>query len=153
MTSMVGRVRILTVGVALVAGQSLHGQQSVAPAQVQSAVRTRVAITQALPRMDGNRLEVRIVEVTYPPGGVSRPHSHPCAVIGYMLEGTMRMQVKGFPEAVYRAGDTFYEAPNGVHALAANVSPTEPARFLAYFTCDRDTPLTVPVPDTVRNQR
>ena len=26
------------------------------------------------------------VEVTYPPGGFSTPHSHPCPVIGYVLK-------------------------------------------------------------------
>jgi hypothetical protein len=36
--------------------------------------------------------------------------------------------------------------PNGVHAVSANASATKPARFLAYFTCDHETPLTVPAP-------
>ena len=51
--------------------------------------------SQALPQMDGSQLQVTTVEVTYPPGGSSTPHSHPCPVIGYVLKGAVRMQVKG----------------------------------------------------------
>lgn len=106
----------------------------------------RIVFTHPLPALNGTRLEAKIVEVTYGPGESSQPHSHPCAVIGYVLQGAVRMQVKGEPEAIYKAGQSFYEAPNGVHAISANASKTEPARFLAYFTCDHETPLTVPVP-------
>lgn len=100
----------------------------------------------ALPELDGGKLKAQIVEVTYAPGESSAQHSHPCAVIVYVLEGAVRMQVKGEQEAIYKAGQSFYEAPNGVHAVSANASKTERARFLAYFTCDHETPLTVPAP-------
>ncbi len=106
----------------------------------------RIVFTHALPALDGKRLQAKVVEVTYGPGESSAQHSHPCAVIGYVLEGAVRMQVKGQPEAIYKTGQSFYEAPNGVHAVSANASKTKPARFIAYFTCDHETPLTVPVP-------
>lgn len=110
------------------------------------AQEVRPVFTHALPALDGGKLKAQIVEVTYAPGESSAQHSHPCAVIVYVLEGAVRMQVKGEPEAIYKVGQSFYEAPNGVHAVSANASKTERARFLAYFTCDHDTPLTVPVP-------
>jgi quercetin dioxygenase-like cupin family protein len=110
------------------------------------AARSRLALTHALPPLNGQRLEVRVVEVTYPPGSVSAAHRHPCPVIGYVIEGAVRMQVSGRPETVYRAGETFHEGPDDVHVLGANASDTEPARFIAYFTCDGPGPLTVPVP-------
>ena len=106
----------------------------------------RILFTHALPVLDGGRLTASVVEVTYGPGESSARHSHPCAVIGYVIEGAVRMQVKGEPEATYKAGQSFYEAPNGVHSISANASKTERARFLAYFTCDHETPLTVPAP-------
>jgi len=65
--------------------------------------------------------------------------------MGYVMEGAIRMRVKGEAEATYRAGQTFYEAPDGVHELSANASAHAPAKFLAIFVCDRDTPRTVPV--------
>ena len=48
-----------------------------------------------------------------------RPHSHPCPVIGYVLEGALRTQVKGRPEAIYKTGESFYEAPNSVHGISS----------------------------------
>src|SRR5271165_5686263 len=108
----------------------------------------QIVFAHGLPVMDGGRLQAKVVEVTYGPGESSKQHSHPCAVIGYVIEGAVRMQVKGEPEATYKAGQSFYEAPNGVHAVSANASKTERARFLAYFTCDRETPLTVAAPES-----
>jgi quercetin dioxygenase-like cupin family protein len=109
-----------------------------------TAVQARVAISQALPQLDGAQLKASVVEVVYEPGGYSTPHSHPCPVIVYVLEGTLREQVQGEPEATYKAGESFYEPPNGVHMVSSNVSKTEPAKFLAYFVCDHETPLSVP---------
>ena len=114
--------------------------------QTAQDARTRIVFSQALPQMDAAHLKVTTVEVTYPPGGLSAPHSHPCPVIGYVLRGAVRMQVKGGPVSIYRPGDSFYEAPNGVHQVSANASAKEPAVFLAYFICDHAGPLSVKVP-------
>ena len=108
--------------------------------------RTRVVFSHALPALNPAHLQVTTVEVTYPPGGSSAPHSHPCAVIGYVLKGAVRMQVKGGVEHIYRPGDSFYEEPNGIHMVSKNASATEPATFLAYFICDHTGPLSVKVP-------
>jgi quercetin dioxygenase-like cupin family protein len=105
--------------------------------------RARVAFTHALPDLDGRHLKATVVEVNYGPGESSSPHRHPCAVIGYVLEGALRTQVQGEPEAVYRTGESFYEAANGVHQVSANASETDRARFIAYFVCDHDGPLSV----------
>jgi quercetin dioxygenase-like cupin family protein len=117
-----------------------------AAAQGDSTGQSRPVLSHSLPRLDGTRLVVTVVEVIYRPGESSPPHSHPCPVIGYVLEGAVRSQVQGEPEAIYRAGESFYEAPGGTHLVSANASRKVPARFLAYFTCDRDTPLSVPPP-------
>lgn len=111
------------------------------PAQV------RTALARALPPLDGSHLTVTVVEVSYGPGGASKPHTHPCPVVGYIAQGAIRFQVKGQPEVVYHAGDSFYEAPNGVHQVSANASDKEPARLVAYLLCDHDTELSLPVPE------
>jgi len=113
----------------------------------QKPPRSRVAFAHALPKLDGRQLEATVVEVTYEPAGSSTAHRHPCPVVGYVLDGTVRMQVKGQPERIYKPGDTFFESPDDVHQVSANASDTEPARFLAYFVCDHRTPLSVPVTD------
>src|SRR5580693_8683622 len=108
--------------------------------------RARVVLAEVLPKMDGEHLKATLVEVNYGPGESSAPHSHPCPVIGYVLAGTLRTQVRGEAEAVYTAGESFYEPANGLHAVSANASQTEPAKLLAYFVCDHDAALSVAVP-------
>ena len=109
--------------------------------------RARVVFSRPLSKLDGGHLKVTLVEVRYGPGEASLPHFHPCAVIGYVVEGVIRTQVKGEPEMTYKAGESFYEAPNGIHLVSANASSTEPAKLVAYLICDHDTPLSINVPE------
>jgi len=107
--------------------------------------RARVLLSTPIPALDGAHVKTTLVEVNYGPGEASPPHTHPCAVVGYVVEGSLRMRVEGQPEKLYSVGDSFYEAPNGVHAVSANASATQPARLIAYFVCDHDVPLGVNV--------
>jgi len=93
-------------------------------------------------------LKATVVEVNYGPGESSEPHSHPCAVVGYVVEGTLRTQIKGEAEAIYKAGESFYEAPNGIHMVSANASDEVPLKLLAYFVCDHEVPLSSAAPET-----
>jgi quercetin dioxygenase-like cupin family protein len=108
--------------------------------------RARVLLATPIPALDGAHLKTSLVEVNYGPGEASPPHTHPCAVTGYVVEGSLRMRVEGQPEKLYSVGESFYEAPNGVHAVSANASATQPAKLIAYFVCDHDAPLSVNVP-------
>lgn len=107
--------------------------------------RARIVLAHGLPTLDGNKLKATVVEVNYGPGEASHPHSHPCAVTGYVISGMIRTQVKGEPEVLVKPGQSFYESPNGVHLVSANASQTEPASFIAFFVCDRDMPLSTDV--------
>ena len=127
-------------------GLLAHAQASASTSHSVAKERARVAFVHALPKLDGNHLQATVVEVHYGPGESSSPHSHPCAVIGYVIGGTLRTQVKGEPEAIYKVGESFYEAPNGVHQVSANASQTESVDFIAYFVCDHDQPLSSEVP-------
>ncbi len=111
--------------------------------------RARIVLSKELPTLDGKHLKAILVEVNYGPGEASPPHSHPCALLGYVVEGALRTQVKGEPEMTYRAGESFYEAPNGIHLISANASSTEPARLVAYLICDHDAPISVDVPEMI----
>jgi quercetin dioxygenase-like cupin family protein len=125
------------------------GSQSPAPSvQADAKERARIVLSQGLSGLDGDHLKVALVEVNYGPGEASSPHSHPCAVIAYVVAGALRTQVKGKPEAIYQAGESFYEPPNGVHLVSANASSTEPAKLVAYLLCDRDAPLSVDVSES-----
>jgi quercetin dioxygenase-like cupin family protein len=129
----------LVLAITALAASSCHRAPAVASAHPDA--RTREVLAHVLPPLTRDRTDsttVRLVEVTYAPGGLSAPHSHPCAVVAYVLEGALRSQVQGEAERVYRAGESFYEAPGAGHLVSANASGETPARFLAYFVCARD---------------
>lgn len=120
------------------------GAGSAHPPDHGPAERARVVLTHALPKLDGNHLATTLVEVTYGPGEASPPHTHPCAVVGYVVSGTLRTRIEGQPEAVYTAGQSFYEPPGAVHQISANASSIAGATFIAVFTCDRPAELSQP---------
>jgi len=128
------------------AGYTAGASRATQAAQNQADRKVRIAKEQALPQLEGGKLKATLVEVTYAPGAGSAPHSHPCPVIGYVISGELRTQVKGSSEQNYKAGEAFYEPPNGVHLVSANASKTEPAKLLAIFVCDHEAQLSTPVP-------
>jgi quercetin dioxygenase-like cupin family protein len=134
------------ISVAAIAAASTATLLAVDAAQERRST-SRPAFSGKLPALDGQQLEATLVEVTYQAGGVNPAHRHPCPVVGYVLEGAVRMQIAGQPEQIFKPGETFFESPSDVHLVSANASQEVPARFLAYFVCDRKTPLSVPVPD------
>jgi len=138
-------IAVATVCCWLVAGHLAWGQADAPMPRGSTKERARIVLSKPLPKLNGDRLKAVLLEVHYGPGEASSPHSHPCAVIGYVVEGSLRFQLKGEPEVIYKAGESFYEAPNGVHLISANATSTEPAKFVAFFICDRDAPLSTDV--------
>jgi quercetin dioxygenase-like cupin family protein len=134
-----GAVALLFV--ALGGGPAAWSQLPNLTSQPGTKEQARIVLSHVLPKLDGFRLKATVVEVNYGPGESSPPHSHSCAVIGYVVEGTLRTQVEGEPEAIYKSGESFYESPNGVHLISANASQTKSAKLIAYFVCDHDGPL------------
>ena len=134
-------ISVATIAAASAAALLASGAPQARPSE------SRTVFSGKLPALDGQRLEATIVEVTYPPGGANPAHRHPCPVIGYVLEGAVRMQVKGQPARIFKPGEAFFESPSDVHLISANASQDAPARFLAYFVCDHETQLSVPLTD------
>ncbi len=134
-----GCVAVLTAVAFMDSGGVSQAQSANAtPAAKPRAV---VKFVHTLPKLDGALLKMTVLEVNYGPAQFSMPHSHPCAVLGYVTEGAIRTKVKGQLESVLKKGESFYEAPNAVHLVSADASRTEPASFLAIFICDHDAPL------------
>ena len=84
---------------------------------------------------------VTVTRVTYGPGESSAPHSHECPVVGYVQYGKVRMQLEGDKPAVYEAGETFHEPAGRAHLISANASAEHPAGFVAWVSCEGETPL------------
>jgi quercetin dioxygenase-like cupin family protein len=89
--------------------------------------------------------EVRMDELTLPPGFSGPAHRHDAHVYVYVVEGTVEMQVAGKPLQRLVAGAVFTEVPPDVHAVMRNPSDTEPAKFVAFMIKKADAPVTLPV--------
>lgn len=91
-----------------------------------------------IPNVPGKSLVA--VEVNYPPGGASAPHRHARSafIYAYVVSGEIQSQVDDGPARVYRAGESFYEAPGAHHRISRNASKTQPAKLLAVFVVDTD---------------
>nr|WP_244484887.1 cupin domain-containing protein [Bradyrhizobium tropiciagri] len=99
----------------------------------------------AIPNIPGKSLIA--VEVSYPPGGKSPAHRHANSafIYGYVVSGSIRSQVEGEAPHVYKAGESFFEAPGSHHLVGGNASDTEAAKLLAVFVVDtNDKDLTTP---------
>jgi len=99
----------------------------------------------ALPSVSGK--DFTVITVSYKPGEKSRPHRHGQAfVFAYVLEGSVRSQVEGEPEHVYKKGESWSETPGAHHIVSGNASDTEPAKFLVVFVADPKAELSVADP-------
>lgn len=88
------------------------------------------------------------VEVVYPPGSASVPHTHAKSafIYAYVVSGAVESQVNDGPKRLFRTGESFYEEPGSTHAVSRNASKTKPARLLAVFVVDtHDADLTTPL--------
>ena len=97
---------------------------------------------QALPDLPGK--EGMLVAVEFAPGYSDKAHRHDAHVFVYVIEGTVEMQVAGGKKVTLKAGDTFYENPDDVHTVTTNLSKTKPAKFLAFFVKNQNTPPVLP---------
>lgn len=80
------------------------------------------------------------LEVDYPPGGASIPHTHAKSsfIYAYVVEGSIESKVNNEKPKIYQAGQSWFEEPEAVHSISRNVSKTKPAKLLAIFVVDTD---------------
>ncbi|HLH95325.1 MAG TPA: cupin domain-containing protein [Xanthobacteraceae bacterium] len=132
-----------TAGVAALAGAFSLGV--VVAQQPMPATKATQIMKQAIGEFPGR--EVTMTTLDIPPGGGSMPHRHPTTYnFGYVLEGSYRIKLDDGPERVLEKGDTFYEAPNQLHAVSRNASATEPAKILVVGIAQTGKPNTIPEP-------
>jgi quercetin dioxygenase-like cupin family protein len=89
--------------------------------------------------------EAVMLQVSYPPGGKDEIHRHDAHAFVYVLEGTIRMQLKGQPEQTLKQGEVYYEGPNDIHLVGRNASATEPAKFVVVLIKNQGAPVVMPV--------
>jgi quercetin dioxygenase-like cupin family protein len=143
---------LLAAGVAILAAAATPTHaQGPAPGSAQGGVKLQETITplfkRGLPNVDGKTLQA--VEVLFPPGAASPPHTHPKSafIYAYVLSGEIISAVDDEKPRVYRAGESWYEAPGAHHLITRNASKNNPAKLLAIFIADSgETQLVFPDP-------
>ena len=76
------------------------------------------------------------------PGGAAGKHTHPGEEFGYIVEGTLELQIEGQPARTVKAGEAFF-VPAGVVHDGKNVG-SGPAKVLATYVVEKGKPVASP---------
>lgn len=76
---------------------------------------------------------VDVREIVFQPGQMTGLHRHPCPVISYIVEGTIKFQIKGGRMQILHAGQICYEPADTVIEHFDNASDRAPAKFIPYY--------------------
>ncbi len=85
-----------------------------------------------------------VAQAEFTPGGMVGKHTHPGEELGYVLEGTVMLEVDGKPAQTLKAGDAYF-IPAGVIHAAKNVGGGG-AKVLATYIVEQGKPVSTPVP-------
>ena len=87
------------------------------------------------------RVAVQVL-AEFAPGVAAGRHTHPGEELGYVLEGTLLLEVDGQPPRTLQAGDTFFVPAGTVHD-GKNVG-SGPAKVLATYIVEKGKPVATP---------
>lgn len=76
-------------------------------------------------------------------------HRHPCPVISYVVEGTIRFQIRGEKIQIIRAGQICYEPAGAIIEHFDNASDGAPAKFIPYYLLNGQKELIEMLPATL----
>jgi quercetin dioxygenase-like cupin family protein len=103
---------------------------------------TKAVYQRDLPPVSLDGWQVTVLQLIFPPRFASPRHVHPGFVLGYVLEGELRLHIEGEPETVLQAGEVFYEAPGAIHLPSGSASAVKQARVLAFVFSEKGKELT-----------
>lgn len=103
----------------------------------------RIILKQVIQTSGLKEQEVKMVIVNFAPGEDLAAHRHPIPTFGYVLEGELESTFDG-KVYHYKAGDAFYERPNGLHARTRNRNKDKPAKLIAFFVGNKGKAFLVP---------
>ena len=99
----------------------------------------RVAIQDKDLSIEGRHAVVARAE--FADGGIAAPHTHPGEEIGYVLEGTLQLEIAGQPPVLVKAGQGFFVPANTVHG---GRTVGGPAKVLATYIVEKGKPVASP---------
>ena len=76
---------------------------------------------------------VDVREIDFQPKQTTGLHRHPCPVISYVVEGTIRFQIRGEKIRIIHAGQVCYEPAGAIVEHFDNASDHAPAKFIPYY--------------------
>ncbi len=127
----------LTLVVGIVVG--IVGSQLLNAGQAQ--VRVTEMTKSDLAGVPGKEASAYLIEVA--PGAAVGKHYHPGDAFGYVLEGSMILEVAGQPPVTLKRGAMGHVGPRQVHD-DKNASRTSRLRLLVFHLADKGQPLAVP---------
>lgn len=87
--------------------------------------------------------EAVMVRAEFDPDGVVGRHTHPGEEMGYIIEGTMQLEIDGKPPLISKAGDVYFIPAGAIHS-GKNIGKTQ-AKILATYVVEKGKPLGTPV--------
>jgi quercetin dioxygenase-like cupin family protein len=130
-------MRGFAMGAVMIAAASAALWTQPAASADANAVVRKVLMQQDLPIP--NTTEA-LISVTIPVGGREGKHTHPGALMVYMLSGALALDYEGKPQTTYKAGDVFFVEAGKVHE-GINMG-TVPAVALATYVGPKGQPVT-----------
>jgi quercetin dioxygenase-like cupin family protein len=125
-------MRMLFSGAAILAAIAVRGAEQ--PAAKWTELQRR--------DIPGTGREGVTMAIEIPPGATSARHSHPGEDFGYLIEGTIVLQVDGKPPVTVKAGEVFFTERGHIHN-ARNIGTTT-ARALDTYIIDKGKPVITP---------
>jgi quercetin dioxygenase-like cupin family protein len=131
------KISILAVGIVVFAAANVSAQQKIVRKELYKA---DIGV-QPISTVD-------VREIVLQPNQITGRHRHPCPVISYVVEGTIRFQVRGQKMHVIHAGQVCYEPACAVIEHFDNASDHAPARFIPYYLLNGQKELIEMLPTT-----
>jgi quercetin dioxygenase-like cupin family protein len=94
---------------------------------------------------------VDVREVVFQPKQMTGLHRHPCPVISYVVEGTIRFQIRGEKVQIIHTGQVGYEPAGAIIEHFDNASDSAPAKFILYYLLNGQKELIEMLPTTQTN--
>src|SRR5688572_13483795 len=85
---------------------------------------------------------VVVARVDFQPGAEIGRHTHPGEEVGYVLEGTLTLEVEGKPPVTLKAGDVFFVEAGRAHG---GKNGNMPGKVLATYVVEKGKPLATAV--------
>ena len=89
--------------------------------------------------------EIVIGSAMLPAGTAIGYHTHPGDEAGYIVKGSLVLKVKGQPDRLLKAGDSFFNPRGAVHSVAA-APDGDGATAVSAWIIDKGQPLATPAP-------